>query len=291
MPRPRGAIPSPRHKAFATYPHRPYRAVPDVFGAVPATLNMWGNDTYGDCVSAEEGFAKAIYSVMPGATGAELLMTDQEVISWARSNGYLNGADLTSVMDSMAQSGMTGPDGHTYTDGPYQSVDWTNDTILRSAIFTGPVKIGVAAGQFENTVTGSNGWIAIGYRQDNNEDHCVCLCGYGSLQDLCTLMKVPLPSGGADPTEPSYLLGTWGTIGIIVRSSLLAVTGEAWLRTPTTPQAPLPGPVPPPAPPPPVPTPPTPTPPVPPSPNPSPTPTPVSWTGTFTGTFAVSPAS
>ena len=280
----RGARPTPRHKLAAATPHHPVAGVPASFGVLPLTLNMFGNDTYGDCVTAEEAASKMAYSVWAG--GTQLLITDQTAIGWAKSHGVLNGADLTDVLTWMQTDGMTAEDGKVYTDGPHQSVDWTNDTTLRSAIFTGPVKIGVAADQLEdavNSTNGKSGWIASNFQHDGNEDHCTALWGFGTLAQLIAMMnaayKLNLTApAGVDPTTLSYLFYTWQTVGIITQASLLNITGEAWLRTPTTPQAPAPTP-PTPAP---VPVPPTPVPvppaPVPPAPVP---PAPVGISGTF----------
>jgi cell division septation protein DedD len=260
--RPRGAIPSPRHKLVQANRHVA-RAVPASFGVVPPQLSYWGNNVYGDCVSAEEAAAKAIYSLMNGGT-AELFVPEQTLEQWAKAHGYLNGANLTDVMDSMAKDGLV-VGSATYTDGPYESVDWTTDATLRSAIYQGPVKIGVAADQLQNVVGTTNGWIGTGFAADTNEDHCVSLCGYGSMSVLCSMLGVSVPSG-ANPSGPAYLLFTWDTVGIIDQASVVAITGEAWLRTPTTPQQ---GPTPAPTPTPPVPPKPTPT-PVPPTPTPAP---------------------
>jgi hypothetical protein len=278
----RGALPSPRHKLAAAHPHVPTAAIPDQFGWIPPQLQMWGNNQFGDCVSAEEAAAKAMYSYGPGGgtPGVEVLVTDQEVIQWARQHGYLNGADLTSVMDDMAKSGLTGPDGKAYTDGPYQSVDWTNDATVRSAIVQGPVKIGVAANQLEKAGAGNaSGWFGFGFGHDNNEDHCVNLCGYGTLAQLAGMLKVTLPASlpaGLTPSSIGYLLYTWSTIGIVDRQSMLNITGEAWVRNPTTPQTPAPAPIPTPGPTP------TPTPGPTPTPTPGPTPNPM-----FSGTITV----
>ena len=109
MTRLRGAFPTPRHKLAAARPHRIIGDTPTKFANVPAKLSMWGNGTYGDCVSAEEAFAKATNS-------PELFMSDVVVIEWARARGFLNGANLTDVMDAMQWTGM--PLGSTiYNDG------------------------------------------------------------------------------------------------------------------------------------------------------------------------------
>ena len=244
--RPRGARPSPRHKLVSTPRHVARPGIPVSYGVIPSQLSYWGNDVDGDCVSAEEAYAKATYSVMIGLP--ELFIPSATLVTWASSNGYLNGANLTDVMDTMISQGIT-VGGTTYTDGPYTAVDWTSDTTLSSAIFTGPVKLGIAGDQLENVVGTTNGWFATGFSQDSNEDHCVCLVGYGTLAQCFQILATPLPAG-ADPAAKGYILGTWDTFGVIDQPSMLAITGEAWLRSPTTPQetpapTPTPAPVPP----------------------------------------------
>src|SRR5271166_1929480 len=237
--RPRGALPSPRERIFAApkfVPTVAREALPASFGTIPKTLSYWLNNQYGCCVTAEEAFGKACYSVQ--TANPELVIPDAVVYAWARAGGYLNGATLTDVMASMAKSGFT-VGGTNYTDGPYASVDYTNDATLSAAIMQGPVKIGVAAGQLEGVVGTTNGWFGTGFRRDGNLDHCVSLCGFGTTQALATMLGVQVPSG-VSPTGRSYLLFTWNTIGIIDQASMIAITGEAWLRTPTTPQTPIP---------------------------------------------------
>jgi len=234
MPLPRGATPSPRNLLASATPYRPLMgalgAIPDTFGVVPATLTMLGNGTYGDCVSAEEGEAKNAYSTYYGS-GTPLVPTDSEVIAFARKHGILNGAVISDVLDLMASAGMT-IGSQTYKDGPKLSVDWTSDATLRAAIYQGPVKIGVASSQLEDAMNAADG-IAYGFSHDGNLDHCVALQGYGGMGPLCALHGVPLPSS-IPATTPGYFLYTWGRVLIIDRQSMLNITGEAWLRTPTT---------------------------------------------------------
>jgi len=256
--RPRGARPSPRWAAF-TRPHfQPTIGIPASFGTVPPQLDCWGNCDYGDCVSAEEAFKLAAYSVQLGAS--ETFVPSATIVSWASKHGFLNGADLTSVMDAMASDGIS-VGGQTLKDGPYASVDFTSDATLSSAIFTGPVKIGIAADQLEGVVGSTNGWWLTGATADQNEDHCVCLLGYGTATQLGTMLNVAVPSG-VDPSTRCYLLGTWGTIGIIDQKSLINICSEAWTRTPSTIPSPVPTPTPTPTPVPPTPT------PIPPTPTP-----------------------
>jgi hypothetical protein len=189
---------------------------------------MWGNDVHGDCVTAEEAFAKA-------CNNPEIFISDNEVISWASAHGVLEGAYLSDVLKWMQKDGFQ-QGGFTYDDGPYFSVDWTNSATLQSAISSGPVKIGVAADQLESawkSTGGHTGWFGVGFQADSNEDHCVSLCGYGTINWLAQQLNINVP-GGLDGTKPGYALFTWDSIGIIDLPSLLAITQEAWLRQPTT---------------------------------------------------------
>lgn len=211
----------------AATPHVVTVTPPVAFIRVPKQLSMWLNDVDGDCVTAEEAFAKACY--MP-----ETFITDAEVQTWATAHGVLNGAMLSDVLAWMAQAGFE-QNGNLYNDGPNTSVDWTKAATLESAIYQGPVKLGVAADQLENAVPNPpiNGWVATGFSEDTNEDHCVSLCGYGTFRWLAGQLKVALSSGVSAAT-PGYALFTWNSIGLIDVPSMLAITGEAWLRNPTT---------------------------------------------------------
>lgn len=237
MPMMRGAKPSPRHKLLGARPFRPTKAAPPQFCVVPKQLSVWGNDQYGDCVTADEAYAKAAYSVMCGLP--ETFVTEDAVISWARKHGFLNGAYLTEVMDVMAREGL--PAGGTlYEDGPYSAVDYSNEFILQGALAVGPVKIGIDAGALPSGAGNHQGWFATNGGRYPNEDHCVALTGYGPASYLYQCLGVPLPAGLA-PTTPGYLLFTWGTIGFVTHAWLMGTCAEAWLRNPTTPgQSPTP---------------------------------------------------
>jgi hypothetical protein len=80
---------------------------------------MWGNDVHGDCVTAEEAFAKACHD-------PEIFISDNEVITWATSHGVLEGASLFQVLIYMCNDGLLHNDGFhqaedAYNDGPYSS--------------------------------------------------------------------------------------------------------------------------------------------------------------------------
>ena len=225
--RPRGARPSPRHRLAATAPHFITGPTPTQYLWKPSQLSMWLNDEDGDCVTAEEAFAKA-------CNNPEIFITDATVLAWATKNNVLNGTELTTVLDLMQSAGFP-QDGKLYNDGPFTSVDWTNSNALQNAIAQGPVKIGVAADQLENAVPNppTNGWWANNFVKDENLDHCVSLCGYGTIQWLLSQL-LPAARYDGDASQPGYALFTWDSIGVIDVPSMLAITGEAWLRTPVT---------------------------------------------------------
>ena len=202
---PRGAIPSPRYELAAAMPHVPDAAitVPDSFLMWPVEMSSWNNYYYGDCVSAEEAFAKA--TAAPG-----VFISEAAVVSWASEHGYLNGATLTAVMRTMRTNGFPF-NGKTYDDGPYNTVNWTNAAILNSAIFThGPVKLGVGAEDFQSNphglvTPGTSGWAMYNYPKNQPEDHCVSLCGYGTLPELVHLFQQHHVTVHAPPGMPAGL--------------------------------------------------------------------------------------
>lgn len=239
---PRGAMPSPRHKLACATPHRIRGNAPAEYADVPTRLDDWGNFDYGCCVTTEEAFAKI-------AAAPNVFLTKQMVIQWAGRHGWLNGAMLTEVMDAMIREGITAEDGKVYKDGAYTSVNWHDRATLCDAIAQGPVKIGVAADQLQQAIrqTGRNGWFGVGFYPDQNTDHCVSLCGYGSMKFLADKLGVSVPQG-VDPNGFGYLLFTWSSIGVIDERSMQAITSEAWLRSPTTAGYPTPTPTPAPVP-------------------------------------------
>lgn len=259
----RGAKPSCRHKLAAAEPFKVRDAIPLQVAYIPSQLSYWGNNQYGDCVTAEEAFNKA-------ASGK--FLSDSTITNWASRHNYLNGAMLTDVMDTMATSGLS-QDGHLYGDGAYKSVDYSNEAVLQSALSLAPVKIGIDANALPSSAGGKNGWYKLGGRpgQFGNTDHCVALAGYGPASFLFAQLGVALPSG-IDGTKVCYLLFTWSSIGVVDHDWIMSTVSEAWLRNPSTliDGAPQPNPGPPPAP------------PIPPAPPTPPTPVPVPGGTNFT---------
>ena len=224
----RGAIPTQRSALAAAAPYSAPVGAPPTFIVIPKQLSFWGNDSYGDCVSAEEAFAKA-------CSNPEAFIAEDDVIAWATRHGVLNGAQLPTVMTWMQTDGFPSGD-VTYDDGSYSAVEWTNAAALQSAIFQGPVKLCIAGDQLDATwlsTDGRSGWFATGYREDTGYDHCTALCGYGSISWLAGQLGVTVPAG-INGAAPGYAMFTWDSIGIIDVPSMIAITAEAWLRQPTT---------------------------------------------------------
>ena len=107
---PRGAIPSPRYELAAATPHvpDPSIAVPPSFLMWPTEMSSWNNYVYGDCVTAEEAFAKA-------TAAPQTFIPEATVVAWASAHGYLNGATLTAVMTTMQAHGFRSTIRHTTT--------------------------------------------------------------------------------------------------------------------------------------------------------------------------------
>jgi hypothetical protein len=234
---PRGAIPSPRHELAAAMPFVVEAAIaaPPAFLMWPIQMSSWNNYVYGDCVSAEEAFAKA-------TAAPQTFIPEATVVAWAQTHGYLNGAVLTSVMTTMQTHGFIS-NGNTYGDGPFFAVNWNDDAALQNAIVTlGPVKIGVAADDFQSNANGvvtpgTSGWTMYNYPAHLPMDHCVSLCGYGNLADLVALFQQQGVAVNIAPGMPQglcYAMFTWNSIGIIDRQSMLNMTYEAWVRNPVT---------------------------------------------------------
>jgi hypothetical protein len=249
-----GAKPSPRHRLAGSVPFRAIRSFPEQWGVVPEKLDVWGNDRYGVCVTSEEaGNIAAFTGAREGVP--DVCLAENTVINWARKHGYLNGANISEVMDTLQAGGDPLVEGAKYYVGPYQAVDWENRADLCAAIYESRacVKIGIASNGLGDAVQGINGWVILSARKDRDIDHCVGLCGYGRLDYLCGLCGVPVPAHDF-PLTFCYLMFTWGTVGIVSEAALWAMTGEAWVRLPASiadppyPPEPSPGPGPGPSP-------------------------------------------
>jgi hypothetical protein len=226
---PSGGFPTPNHELAAAQPYRAGVAAPESFLAGPIEIGFWGNEKVGNSIWAEEAFAKA-------CAQPKVFIPTDVVLSASRECGSSNFAVFLQTHGFQME-------GKAYLDGPFRSVNWTDTEALHGAIANvGPVKIGVAsaslaAGPQGPVTPGTSGWAIYGLPTGQPENHCASLCGYGPLAALADLLeghgfKVNLPSGM--PTGLCYAMFTWGSIGILDRQSLMNITGEAWIRNPTT---------------------------------------------------------
>jgi len=226
---PSGEFPTPNYELASAQPYRAAGAAPESFMAWPIRIGFTGNEKVGDSSWAEEGFAKACAEPRVFIPAGAILLA-------SRQCGSSNFAEFMQThgfqMDRKA-----------YLDGPFNSVDWTNAAALNSAIaHCGPVKIGVASanltsGPHGQVTPGTSGWAIHGLPANQPENHCASLCGYGSLAPLVDLFErhrvnVNLPPGM--PAGLCYAMFTWDSIGIVDQQSLMNITGEAWVRNPTT---------------------------------------------------------
>jgi hypothetical protein len=237
---PSGAFPTPNHELAAAQPFKVGGAAPESFLAWPVEIGPWGNETAGNSIWAEEAFAKACAEPKVFVPADVALLT-------ARECGSSNFARFMQTYGFHIN-------GAAYLDGPFLSINWRNMAALKGAIASvGPVKIGVAAahltsgphGQVTGQVTpGISGWAVYGLPANQSENHCASLCGYGALAALVGLFErhgvnVDVPPGM--PAGLCYAMFTWGSIGIVDQQSLMNITGEAWVRNPTTIVKPLNG--------------------------------------------------
>ena len=234
----RGYHPPSTHRLLMTVPYRYTRKIADAdvppsFATIPDALSYWLNDRDGDCVSAEEMFN------IDCAWGD--VVDDAAVAAFIRKYHYANGADLSTVMETVAKYGII--DGaNKYTEGPEASVDWTNYSEVCAAIAEsrGSLKIAVAANQLEYAIDDSKPFdFFVGFRSDSATDHCTGVAGYGTAQALLDLFNakykssMSLPSN-LTPSTPCVSHFTWKRLQIMDFASLGAVCREMYVRNPTS---------------------------------------------------------
>ena len=195
---------------------------------IPPKLSTWGNDVVGDCTTAEEAFAKACHA-------PEIFIPEDVVETWCWYHGTLQGAWPTQVMDYMQNDGFV-IGSKMYCDGPYALVDYMSDFALRSAISKGPIKLFVASAQLYSAYIrqkGNKSWLALGFKPENEFNHVISLCGYGSIGWLAGMLDFKLPAA-VDKALAGYAFFAYDSIGIMDQFTANAIISEAWLRQPTT---------------------------------------------------------
>jgi hypothetical protein len=226
---PTGEFPSPNQVLADAQRYRGAGSIPESYIAWPTKIDFWGSETGSNSIWAEEAFAKAC--VEP-----KVFIPTEVVLSASRECGSSNFAAFMQARGFQM-------DHKAFLDGPFSLINWMNAAALNGAIANiGPVKIGVALGGLNSgppgrVTPGASGWTIYGLPQGQPGGDCASLFGYGPLAALVDLFQrhgvhVNLPSGA--PTGLSYAMFTSGSIGIIDRQSLVNITGEAWVRSPTT---------------------------------------------------------
>jgi len=231
---PRGLRPTSRSKLAGATPFRKKIGAPSSFFIFPRKLSMWLNDTYGCCVTSEEAFNKAC---------AGIFIEDATVLAWANKNDVLYGADLEPVVELMNGGGFA-QDGNRYDDGAPQAIDYANQSTMQAAVYQagsqgGCVKLGIAADELPAGAGNAQGWFLTADSPDSNEDHCVGACGFGTAAEFVAALNAAfglalvVPSN-VDPNLQGYAIFTWSTIGFVAVQAFVNMTGEAWIRSPSS---------------------------------------------------------
>jgi hypothetical protein len=226
---PSGDFPTPNHELAAAHPYREGGPIPGSFIIWPIEISSWGNDNVSNSSWVEEAFAKA-------CAEPKVFIPTDVVLFTLRECGSSNFAAFMQTRGFQIGE-------NAYVDGPFNTVDWTKTAALNGAIANvGPVKIGISSANLSSNphgqvTSGTSGWAIYDLPAGKPEDHCASLCGYGTLVELVDLFEthditVHVPDGM--PTGLCYAMFTAGSIGIIDRQSLMNITGEAWVRNPTT---------------------------------------------------------
>jgi hypothetical protein len=226
---PSGEFPTPNHELASALPYKASGATPESFITWPIGTDRGWHDKGSNSIWAEEAFAKA-------CSEPTVLISANLVLSTSKQCGLSNFAAF------MQTEGFHMND-KAYLDGPFNSVSWTNVAVLNGAIANaGPVKIGIASASLtasnQSQITAEkSGWAIYNLPKAQPGNYCASLCGYGSLRALVDLfeqygVKVNMTPGM--PTGLCYAMFALGSIGIIDLQSLMNITGEAWVRNPTT---------------------------------------------------------
>ena len=226
---PSGKFPTPNHELGSARRYEARGAAPESFLAWPTRIGSWGGENADGSIWAEEAFAKA-------CAEPRVFVPEEAILRASRECGSSNFARFMRTRGFQVN-------GAAYLDGTFRLVNWTNAAVLNSAIaHIGPVKIGVApagliSGAHGEVTPGASGWAVYSVPASEPGAYCASLCGFGPLAALVQLferrgVKVHPPAGMAG--HLCYAMFAWGSIGVIDSQSLMKITGEAWVRDPTT---------------------------------------------------------
>lgn len=227
---PSGRFPSPPYELAASQPYRASDLVPESALQWPIKLGDWKNSNLAEGSWAEEAFAKA-------CGDPKQFVPPEEVAEACLKCGPRNLAEY------MQTSGFR-IGGNSYLNGPYFAVDWTKPEVLHSAVAReGPIKIVVA---LRNSLTTngrhSQAWLnslrCLDAQRTAVVFQCASIFGYGSSLALVDAFAEHgaqvAPPHQESPNEPCYAVFMLRQFCILSRQSLLSITVEAWVRSPTT---------------------------------------------------------
>ncbi len=227
---PSGEFPTPNQELAGARPYRASSVAPESFLAWPLEIDSWGDKDAANSSWAEEAFAKA-------CAEPKVFVPAAVVLSASRECGSSNFAGFMQTRGFRM-------DRKVYLDGPFRLIGWTNAADLNGAIaHVGPVKIGVASANLASprgeVTPGTSGWAIHGLpARPARKSFARAFAATGRWPALVPIssrrrgVTVHAPSGM--PTGLCYAMFTWGSIGIVDRQSLMNITGEAWVRNPTT---------------------------------------------------------
>ena len=251
----RGARPSKRHKLQAQNAFRFSGTLPPwTINSVPTRPQMDGNDRYGDCTCACLGNVIDVVKRILGVGGGPI--PSANVVSWAISHGFQDGAEIIDVLDALATDPMIDGAGNACLIGPNSGVDYTDtESVYAALAYHYALDLGVDAQPFEDASAGNSPVCVIPVLTQRyaNIDHSVPAFDFGTASILATSYAeaygVSVSLGEVGDGEPCLGIETWGTLCIVPVRSFELLAGEAHVIEK------FPAPMPPPSPPSPTPSP------------------------------------
>ncbi len=228
---PSGTFPSQNYELAEAKSYKAIQDYPDPFlmDIGDVDLDFWKPGDLNNSFWIEESFAK--FCAKP-----HIQLPKELVLETIDKCGTMNVSEFLQTEGFQLN-------GKKYLNGTFQSINWTEPNLLKSAIYQyGPIKIGVASNDFLSNSKGMvtpavNGWAMYNYPSGLKADDWASICGYGQLNKLINQfatkgIAVNIPEGM--PEGLCYAIFVYNSVGIIDEQSLVNMTNEAWVRTPVT---------------------------------------------------------
>lgn len=229
----RGARPSKAHKLQAQRPFIFRGTLPaSVINTGGTPMQMDGNDTLGDCTCACLGnILDVVKRIMSYSGGA---IPDANVIAWAKSHGFQDGAEIIDVTNALATDPMIDAGGNACLIGANAGVDYTDTKSVCGALASNyALDLGVDAQPLEDCGAGNSPVVVMPVltKRYGNLDHSIPAFDYGAAGELATAYhnayNVPVSLGSVGDSEPSIGLETWASLVITPIRSFEQFVGEA----------------------------------------------------------------